>query len=211
MGAKDWMLAFAETDPRAALRGGPVLDRAAARTAAERLYPGRTVTPVADGIVGDDANPDDGLVYVTALDGLTLVCTGLAAVDRPSQVPVPVLTAIPASRVYLHAMHSVVDWFAYAVWTGGHLRRSLSLSPDDGVIENLGEPMPFERPYWAGRHPAIDPEDTDPDDDPYPLPFHPLDLAETALQEILGFSFEGRPRPDDVDPFEIPLAGFAIT
>jgi len=211
VGAKDWMLAFGETDPRTALRGHAALDRTAARAAAERLYPGRTLTPVVDGTLGENANPDDGLVYVAALDGLTLVFTSLAALDKPSQLPLPVLTAIPASRVYLHAMHSVVDWFAYAVWIAGHLRRSLSLAPDYGIMENLLELMPFEQPYWVGRHPAVDPADADPDDEPYPLPFHPLDLAETALQELLDFTFEGLPRPDDLDPYEIPTAGFKIT
>jgi hypothetical protein len=39
-------------------------------------------------------------------------------------------------------MHSVVDWFAYAVWIDGQLRRSLSLSPDSGIMEIVGtEPV----------------------------------------------------------------------
>lgn len=38
--------------------------------------------------------------------------------------------------MYLHAMHSVVDWFAFAVWgPDGKLRRALSVSPANGVIE----------------------------------------------------------------------------
>ncbi|WP_165949437.1 DUF6928 family protein [Kribbella turkmenica] len=41
------------------------------------------------------------------------------------------------------------------------------LAPDDGVLENLGEPLPFERPYWAGEHPV------EVDEEPYPLEFHP--------------------------------------
>ena len=211
MGAKDWMIAFAEADPRAVLRSRPALDRAAARAAAERLHPGRTLTPIQDGTLGENSNPDDGLIYIAASEGLTIACTGLAALDYPSQLPRSILTAIPATRVYLHAMHSVVDWFAYAVWTGGQLRRSLSLAPDHGIMENLGEPWPFEQPYWAGRHPAVDPEDADPQDAPYPLPFHPLELGEAALQELLGFTYKGLPRPDDLDPYEIPTAGFKIT
>jgi hypothetical protein len=212
VGAKDWILAFCETtDPRAVLRGKPPLDHAAARTAAERLHPGRTLTALPDATLGDNTDPDGGLIYVGAFSGLTLVCTDIAALDEPSQLPHSVITAIPASKVYLHAMHSSVDWFAYAVWIDGQLTRSLSLSPDSGVMENIGTPRSFEEPYWAGSHPAIDPDDLDPDDEPYPLPFHPLDLAEVALQELLGFTFEGLPLPDDVDPFEIPLAGFTVT
>jgi hypothetical protein len=205
------MLAFCERDPRAVLRDDPALDHAAARTAAESLYPGRTLTALPDGTLGDHSNPDDGLTYVGAFSGLTLVCTGDAALDNPTQLPRSIFQAVPASKLYLHAMHSVVDWFAYAVWIDGQLSRSLSLAPDSGIMENVGAPWPFEEPFWAGHHPAVDPEDTDPEDEPYPLPFHPLDLAETALQELLGFTFEGLPRPDDADPFEIPLAGFKIS
>jgi hypothetical protein len=127
VGAKDWMLAFGETGSTHRSSTPSPLDRAAACAAAERLHSGRTLTPIEDGTLGENAHPDDGLIYVAAFDGLTLVCTGLAVLDNPSQLPPPVLTAIPASQVYLHAMHSVVDWFAYAVWTGGQLRRSLSL------------------------------------------------------------------------------------
>lgn len=211
MGAKDWVLAFCETDPRAVLREGPVLDHAAARAAAERLLPRRRLTAVADGNLQDNANPQDDLIYVGAFRGLTLACTGVAAVDRPSRLPRPVLEAVPAARVYLHAMHSVVDWFAYAVWIDGRLSRALSLSPDSGVMDDVGEAWPFEEPYWAGERP-VDLEGSDPDDgEPYPLPFHPLELAETALQELLGFTYEGMPRPDDIDPGDVPLAGFKIT
>src|SRR5512140_3562623 len=119
MGAKDWMLAYCETDPRAVLRSSPTLDHAAARAAAERLHPGRTLTAVPDSTLGDDSQPDDELIYVGAFSGLTLVCTGIAALDQPAQLPRSVIAAIPASRLYLHAMHSVVDWFAYAMWTDG--------------------------------------------------------------------------------------------
>ncbi|WP_405605221.1 DUF6928 family protein [Streptomyces sp. NBC_01410] len=37
------------------------------------------------------------------------------------------------------------------------------------------------------------------DEEPYPLPFHPLDLGEEALRALCGFIQEGRPEPDDVD------------
>jgi hypothetical protein len=54
-------------------------------------------------------------------------------------------------------MHSVVDWFAFAVWQDGRLKRSLSLSPDSGVLEDIGAKLPFEEPYWSGKHPAVNP------------------------------------------------------
>jgi hypothetical protein len=105
-------------------------------------------------------------------------------------------------------MHSVVDWFAYAIWTpDGQLRRSLSLAPDDGIYENLGEPLPFERPYWAGEHPL----EVDEDEEPYSLPFHPLELAEDALRTFFGFNFEGYLLDDDPDLEKVILAGYQLS
>lgn len=70
----------------------------------------------------------------------------------------------------LHAMHSVVDWFAFGVGQDGQLQRSLSLLPDNGILENFGPKLPFEEPYWNGQHPAVAPGE-DPGD--CPMPFHP--------------------------------------
>lgn len=211
MGVQSWMLAFCDEDPRVVLRGEVRLDRDAARAAAQLLYPGRTLTPIADGTVGDDANPDDDVVYVGVFGTLTLACTSLAALDHPAQLSAAVLGALPAKRVYLHAVHSVVDWFAYAVWAQGRLQRALSLAPDHGILDDEGVRLPFEEPYWAGLHPAVDPGDIDPADEPYAFPFHPLELAEAARHELFGFVFEGLPASEDADPFEIPLAGFALS
>lgn len=74
-------------------------------------------------------------------------------IDFPSQLPEHLVAASAGRRLVLHAMHSVVDWLAFAVWEDGGLVRSLSLSPDSGIIENIGEPLPFELPYWAGDRP----------------------------------------------------------
>jgi len=52
----------------------------------------------------------------------------------------------------LHVKHSVVDWFAYAIWQDGVLLRSLSVSPGE-VFEDIGAPPPFEAPFWAGGRP----------------------------------------------------------
>jgi hypothetical protein len=105
-------------------------------------------------------------------------------------------------------MHSVVDWFAFAQWSDGKLARSLSLSPDSGIIEDIGEKLPFEQAYWAGEHPAVGPES---DDDEYPLPFHPLDMGETALSALFGYQLEGALISTLFDPESIPLMRFART
>jgi hypothetical protein len=104
-------------------------------------------------------------------------------------------------------MHSVVDWFAFGIWNGdGSLRRSLSLSPDSGVIENLGTPLAFEAAYWAGEK-AVE---VDGGESPYSLPFHPLELAEDTLRNLFGFNYEGPYLNDDPDLDDVVLAGFAL-
>jgi hypothetical protein len=120
-----------------------------------------------------------------------------------------VLIALGAGRrIVMHGMHSVVDWLCFAVWEDGRLVRSLSLSPDSGIIEDIGERYPFELPYWAGEHP-VEPW-PDEDDEPYPLPFHPLELGEDALRALFGFVQEGMPDPDDIDENSVPMHGFLV-
>ena len=217
MGAKDWLLVFSDGDARKILRSRPVLDRALAASVAQRLYPDRVVTPIDDGSFDENLNPEDGEIYVAAYPGLVIVATTDVAEDFPSQISPALLTAIPAAEVYVHAQHSVVDWFAYAIWSQGTLRRALSLSPDSGILENIGTPLPFEAPYWAGERPVGDETDEDDEateggeseDEGYPLPFHPLELAEDALAELLGFQFEGD-ATDTAQLWDQPLAGFAV-
>ncbi len=135
---------------------------------------------------------------------------------RPSLLDQRFLDEARGRTVYVHAMHSFMDWFAYAIWTGdGTLRRSLSLSPGSGVVENRGTALAFEAPYWAGGKPVDDgggdeDEDEDEDEQPYPLPFHPLEMAEDALRHLFGFNYEGFYLPDDPDLFHWVLAGFVV-
>src|SRR5688572_19395604 len=98
-----------------------------------------------------------------------------------------------------------VDWLAFAVWEDSQLVRSMSLSPDNGIMENIGEPYSFELlPYWAGEHPV---ERTHgwPDQEPYALPFHPLDMGEDALRAFFGFIIERMPDPEDIDADAVEL------
>jgi hypothetical protein len=83
--------------------------------------------------------------------------------------------------------------------------RSLSLSFDSGILENIGDKRSFEIPYWAGKHPAIDGDDEDAE---YPFPFHPLELGEAALKEFFGYNLEGEIDESQPDVESIPLLTF---
>jgi hypothetical protein len=69
-------------------------------------------------------------------------------------------------------------------------------------LEDIGAKLPFEEAYWAGQHPAIDPEE---DESDYPFVFHPLDLGEAALGQLLGYQLEGPVDPSQLEPEDITL------
>lgn len=162
---------------------------------------------VPDAPLIDELRPEEGVVYAGCFPGVDIVCDQQLMIDRPSELPGHLLEASTHPRVILHAMHSVVDWFAYAIWEDGNLVRSLSLSPEQGVIEDIGDPLPFETAYWAGEHPVRQREGRP----QYALPFHPLELGGgPALQALLGFCVEGRPLASDIDAEEIQLSGFRV-
>lgn len=175
-----------------------------------RLNPGCELQESEGSDLYDGVYPPDGITYAASWPGVEIICDRRVMIDSPSLLPAPLVAASAGRRLVLHAMHSVVDWLAFAVWEDGCLIRSLSLSPDDGIIENIGQPLPFELPYWAGDRPA----DTIPwpgeEEEPYALPFHPLELGEDALRALCGFIQEGMPEPDDVDAENIELHGFVV-
>jgi hypothetical protein len=206
MGAKTSMLLFGTGDVSDALRARPTLDRDATRALVARLHPHHRITEVEDGTLLEDVNPPDGRVYAGCFPGVTVLCTGEVGIDHPSRLDRRFLDVAEGRTVYLHAMHSVVDWFAFAIWADGKLTRALSLSPDSAILENIGQPLPFEAAYWAGQR-RIDQDLGEP---PYPLPFHPLEMAEDALRALFGFNYEGVANPDDPDLESIPLAGYAV-
>jgi hypothetical protein len=86
--------------------------------------------------------------------GVSILAAKEFGIDCPSKLPVRFISAGGRGTIYLHAMHSVVDWLAFALWTNGKLVRSLSLSPDNGIIEDIGQRLHFEEPFWSGRNPV---------------------------------------------------------
>lgn len=198
------MLAYVKDNSSRALRSNVELDRNASIALARTLFSSEILEQLDDGCIAYTNPPDDELV-VGCFPGIDIIAAREFGIDYPSQLSQHFLRPGADRMVYLHAMHSVVDWFAFAIWDRGHLVRSLSLSPDSGVMEDIGEKRSFEVPYWAGQHPAIDGDD---DDAEYPFPFHPLELGEAALKEFFGYNLEGEIDESQPDIETIPLLTF---
>jgi len=202
LGARTALLAYAAEDPVESLRRARDLDPAATRALVAATHPGWEGTASSQSTLSDDCFPEEGTVYAGSFPGIDILCDQDVMDHLPSEFPARYLDVAAGRRVILHAMHSVVDLFTYAIWENGTLVRSLSMSADDGIVENIGDPLPFEAPYWAGGHPA---------GDRYPLPFHPLDLGgDAALRALFGFVIEGRQQPADIDAESVSLAGFQV-
>ena len=205
MGAKTWMLVFSNGDAREALSRRPALDRDSTAKFVAKLFPGEKLKPIGDGDLSW-TNPPDNEIHAGCFGDVSVAAAAEFGIDYPSRLPPAFIAAGGGGIVTLHAMHSVVDWFAFARWEAGRLVRSLSLSPDSGVLEDIGAKLPFEVPYWAGQHSAIGDEDEKLDG---PFPFHPLDLGEAALYALFGYLLEGPMITTPVDPESIPLVKYA--
>lgn len=196
------MLAQADVDARKVLASKPSLDEPATAGFVASLFPkARFGTPSSTDL--SHTYVRDDTVVAGCFPGLRIIAASVVAIDKPSQLPSKYIAT--TGTTYLHAMHSVVDWFAFAIWEDGVLRRSLSVAPDSGVLEDIGSRLPFEIPYWEGAHPAVDPEE---EQDSYPLPFHPLELGEAALREFFGFQLEGYVDASLLEPESIRMLKF---
>lgn len=203
MGAKTWMLVLADSNARDALASKPTLDRKATQKLADTLFPGEKLVPIGDGDLSYTSPPGHE-VHIGCFPGVSVVAAKEFGIDYPSKLHQRFIAAGGSGVVTLHAMHSVVDWFAYATWENGKLLRSLSLSPDSGIMESIGQRLPFEEPYWSGAHPAVD----DTEEETYPFPFHPLDLGEAALKDRFGYQLEGYIDASLLEPESIPLVRY---
>jgi uncharacterized protein DUF6928 len=210
VGAKSALMIYSDGSPAELLRSAPPPDegKTAALVAATRAGPAGAAGP--GGTLGDEIYPAEGIVYAGSFPGIDVLCDRDVMTGRPSQLPGRLLAPGAGRRVTLHAMHSASDWLGYAVWQDGVLVRSLSLSPDGGITEDIGAPLPFEASFWAGEHPVASSRQF-PGRPPYPLPFHPLELGEAALLALAGFAVEGRPADYLIDPWAVRLISYRAT
>lgn len=203
MGAKNWMVITCDGDPRDLLKAKPVLDRDASEALARRLFPKSKLKAIEDTDLHSTC-PRGSRLVIGVFPGMTIVAAEELTVDHPSRLPEHLRTHSGHEWAYLHLVHSVVNWFAYGIWRRGELVRSLSLSLDSGVAEDIGARQPFELPYWAGTH--VEPEDAE--DEDYPFPFDPLDLGQGALRALFGYQLEGDSGASLLDPASIKLMQF---
>ncbi|KZN39328.1 hypothetical protein N480_00435 [Pseudoalteromonas luteoviolacea S2607] len=156
-------------------------------------------------------NLEEDEIYAGYYNGVLVIAATEFGIDYPTKIPERFITTKFGSTIQLHAMHSASGWFAFAVWENKQIKRALSLSPDSGILEDVGEQYDFEKPYWEGKHPAIDPEDQDEGGEEYSFSFHPLELGEKALNCMYGYQLEGCIDDRLFEAEEVPLLRFRRT
>lgn len=208
MGAKASTIWYVDaSDPIAVLRGKPEPDPDAARALVGLLYPGMDISSLGTSALSTSAGADPATVYIGTYPGVTVICGADLAVHHPSKLPETWTRPLASEFTYLVSSAPDDAWGTFAIWVRGSLRRSFSANPVE-IFEDLGLPLVWERPYWAGEFPLEYPPGMLPD--PQSLPFHPQQFAEAANRQWLGFRYTGRPAEDELDPSLIEVCGFTV-
>lgn len=181
MGVSTSILFGWDEDPRGRWDKLPPANRESSKVLGERLAD-RRLEILGEASLADAADPD-GRIFVACYPGVSIYCDEALAVDEPSTLA-DLVALVPHRTVVVHAMSGGVDGLAFGVWSNGVLVRALSLSPDDGVVEDAGARLALELPFWAGERPVED-------EDEYPLPFHPLELGDEVLVSLVGLDLGG--------------------
>ncbi|MFI2780100.1 DUF6928 family protein [Streptomyces sp. ALB3] len=200
MGSKAAVVMFVEVNPREVFQGDARIDHPKSKLLAEEIL--GTVAEEMEPLALDLAVwPSAGIVCAASFPGLEVVCSRELAQSQPSHLTEAISRLADGRDAYGVFMHSTEDWTAFAVWSGGELVRAMSVSPDTGIIEEVGERLPFEAPFWGGERPLRHVLN-------YALPFHPLELGNEALKAFFGFILEGREDASCFDPEEVEIPAF---
>lgn len=192
---------YIDTDEPISALQNATPDRDAARALAAQLHPGLEVTFLGDETLSEATRLDDGDIVVGCYRGGSIVRTGESLPPVPSSLVEHWIHPTGCRHTYLCSSSPVTkagSWGAFAHWDGEKLVRSFSATPVH-IIENLGLPQVWERPFWAGEHPVEPSFDVLPD--PQTLPFNPGEFAEAAPRAWLG---------GNLDPNSITVSRFAV-
>ncbi|MET7639334.1 hypothetical protein [Streptomyces sp. NPDC005438] len=203
MGLKSALLSFSRGTPREAMRARErsVADPDRTGELLAEVFPGRRLTEVGKADVDAVIWPPEGMVFAGRFPGLDLVCCREWIEDPPTELTDLVRRVGAGRSATAHLTHSTVDLLAFARWEDGVPRRALSVNPDDGIVQDLGERLPVELPYWEGRHP-VEASGT------CALPFSPLELGGALLERYFGVEGDHNPDGRLVGSGEVILTGF---
>ena len=191
-------------DPARIIAAEPRADRGFGRKYLAQLNPAWPITPIGEFTLNRSAHASAGEYYVAGFPGVTIVQTILTDTPALSDISPRLLDSVPAAEVYAFAVNEESGYGGIAHWRGGVLKRSLC-AERSRTYEDVGLPVPFEAPFWAGeRAEAIG---------GISLPFEPVDLVAAAQQAWLGvdvspegpdihvvaYAVDGRPAPRAVD------------
>lgn len=87
MGAKRWMLVYADRNAAQTLAARPLLDRDATSQLVHTLFPKERLAAIGDGDLSDTSPPDDEL-HNGCFAGVSILAAKEFGIDRPSTLPV---------------------------------------------------------------------------------------------------------------------------
>jgi hypothetical protein len=211
MGFKTSLYAVGPGVPRVDLVAHEEGGAEAAAEVARRWFPGVIGEPLGTADLSEGGYPGEGELYVATFGPTTVFGGGPVLGEHRDRLAAAAAAAGLTS--WELNIHSVVDLCQFEVHDEtGRTVRALDIysdaDPQDVTEGAVGDPLPFEVPYWDGEHAEVD---------DYPHPFHPLELGEAAMAWMFGSFGEGAPDDavqrglgDLLDPFDVPMHGFRV-
>lgn len=191
----------------ALVQSGPAMDPSsggasveAAGSTVRSLFPRTPYAHSGPATLLEGGFPPRGHLNVGQVGSTQIIATRDACLFNPTKLHRRYLRWGSTGTMVLLTQQSVYDMFAYARWEDGDLVRSISINPVGGLWEDIGVPEPFELPFWDEAYPV-------PDD--YPLPFHPLEMSDSALRDVLHLHYESPPGPGLHAPEDVVLQSFS--